>query len=231
MADFTGKAVIVTGANGGLGGAVTRAFLDAGADVIGVSHRWGGEMGDQRRLVRLETDLTVPAGSQRLAEAAASFGRGPDVLVHLVGGFAGGQRVEATPDESWERMLGLNLGSAFRVFRAVLPGMLEAGRGRIVAAGSRAGLEPAAGMSAYCASKAALHMLVRCLAAETGASGVTVNAVLPSVIDTPANRQAMPSADFSRWVRPEAVAGLILWLAGDEAAGVNGALIPIYGRA
>ena len=154
-----------------------------------------------------------------------------DTLLHLVGGFAGGQPVAETPDETWEKMLDLNLRSAYTIFRAVLPGMLKAGKGRIVAVGARAALDPMANFAAYSVSKAALVALVKTVALEVKDTGVTANVVLPSVIDTPANRAAMPSADASKWVTPESIAGLLVWLTSDAARDVNGAVIPIYGRA
>jgi NAD(P)-dependent dehydrogenase (short-subunit alcohol dehydrogenase family) len=126
-------------------------------------------------------------------------------------------------------MLDLNLNSAFYIMRAALPVLVAAGRGRIVAVGSKTAVEPVAKLSAYGVSKAGLVALVRTIALELRGTGVTANAVLPSVIDTPANRAADPSADFSRWVAPESIAGLILWLASSAAADVNGAVIPIYG--
>jgi len=147
-----------------------------------------------------------------------------------VGGFAGGQTVAATDDATWQRMLDMNLNSAFYAMRAALPALLAAGRGRIVAVGSKTAIEPVATLSAYGVSKAGLVALVRTLALELKGTGITANAVLPSVIDTPANRAADPGADFSKWVAPESIAKLILWLASDATADVNGAVIPILGR-
>jgi NAD(P)-dependent dehydrogenase (short-subunit alcohol dehydrogenase family) len=211
------RVVLITGASGGLGTAVTRAFTEAGANVIAVSHS--------------AADLTSPADAARVvAEAKARSGR-IDALVHLVGGFDGGKPVAETTDAVWTRMFDLNVKAAFYVMRAVLPVMLGAGRGRIVAVGSRTAVEPAATLSAYGASKAALVALVRTVALEVRGSGITANVVLPSVIDTPANRAADPKADASKWVKPDSIAALLLWLSSDAAADVNGAVIPIYGRA
>jgi NAD(P)-dependent dehydrogenase (short-subunit alcohol dehydrogenase family) len=128
-------------------------------------------------------------------------------------------------------MLDLNLRSAQLMFRAVLPSMIKAGKGRIVAVGARAALEPIANFAAYSVSKAALVALVKTVALEVKDAGITANVVLPSVIDTPANRAAMPSADASKWVTPESIAGLLIWLTSDAARDVSGAAIPIYGRA
>jgi NAD(P)-dependent dehydrogenase (short-subunit alcohol dehydrogenase family) len=228
MGELTGQVVLITGASGGLGSAVTTTFLEAGAQVAAV-YRSGtvAEPG----FLGIQADLTDPQEAARVVEAVRTrFGR-LDVLLHLVGGFEGGTPVAQTDDRVWNHMLDLNLNSAFYAARAVLPGMIEAGRGRIVAIGSRTAVDPAAGLSAYGVSKAALVALIRTIALEVKSTGITANAVLPSVIDTPANRAANPAADFSRWVRPESIARLLLWLASDAAADVNGALIPIYGRA
>jgi NAD(P)-dependent dehydrogenase (short-subunit alcohol dehydrogenase family) len=227
MGEFTGQVVLITGASGGLGAAVTRTFLEAGAQVAAVLR--SGTAPDAG-LLEIRADLTAPQEAARVVEAVkARFGR-LDVLLHLVGGFEGGTPVAQTDDRVWSRMLDLNLNSAFYTARAVLPGMIEAGRGRIVAIGSRTAVEPAATLSAYGVSKAALVALIRTIALEVKRTGITANAVLPSVIDTPANRTADPAADFSRWVRPESIARLLLWLASDAAADVNGAVIPVYGR-
>ncbi len=179
----------------------------------------------------MAADLTVPAEAELAVRKVIESSGKIDVLLHLTGGFAGGKPVAQTDDTAWNRMLGLNLHTAIHMARAVLPHMLEAGKGRIVAIGSRTGVEPAAGLSAYGVSKAALIALVRTIAAEVRNSGVTANVILPSVIDTPANRTASPAADFTKWVQPESIARLLLFLASDAAADINGAVIPIYGRA
>jgi NAD(P)-dependent dehydrogenase (short-subunit alcohol dehydrogenase family) len=229
MSAFKGHVVMITGASGGLGSAVTKAFVEAGAEVAAVSHSTGAP-DVQPGPFQVTADLTTPEEAvQAVAAVKDHFGR-LDTLIHLVGGFDGGTPVFETTDHVWERMLDLNLNTAFYTMRAVLPAMLEAGRGRIVAIGSRTALEPAATLSAYGASKAALVALVRTVALEVKRSGITANVVLPSVIDTPANRAADPAADSSRWVKPESIARLLLWLASDAAADVNGAVIPIYGR-
>ncbi len=224
MPQFEGRTIVITGAAGGLGSAVTQAFLQAGADVIGVS-RQPPQTSPAAHLTWAEADLAAPGEAERVVRRADRV----DALVHLVGGFAGGQQLAETDDATWNLMLQMNLMAAFRTLRAVLPGMLAAGRGRIVAIGSRTGMEPAAGLSAYGASKAALIHLIRTVALEISGRGVTANIVLPAVIDTAANRAANPGADYSRWVRPESIAHLVLWLASDESRDVNGAAIPIYG--
>jgi NAD(P)-dependent dehydrogenase (short-subunit alcohol dehydrogenase family) len=220
-------ALLITGANGGLGRAVVEAFLETGATVYGADRAWKQQPHSNPRFHPIEANLLDAAECERVAKAAAPV----DALVHLVGGFSGGQPVAETSDETWEKMLGVNLRSAYSIFRAVLPGMMKAGKGRIVAVGARAALEPMANFAPYCVSKAALATLVKTVALEVKDSGITANVVLPSVIDTPANRAAMPSADASKWVTAESIAGLLVWLASDAARDVNGAAIPIYGRA
>jgi NAD(P)-dependent dehydrogenase (short-subunit alcohol dehydrogenase family) len=220
-------AILITGASGGLGEAVVEAFLATGATVYGANRAWKNQPHSNPRFHPIEANLTEAAECDRVAKLAGPV----DALLHLVGGFDGGKPVAETPDETWDKILDLNLRSAQKIFRAVLPSMTKAGKGRIVAVGSRAGVEPMANFAAYSVSKAALVTLVKTVALEVKDSGITANIVLPSVIDTPANRAAMPSADASKWVTPESIAGLLVWLASDAARDVNGAAIPIYGRA
>lgn len=218
--------VLITGANGGLGTAVCRAFLDSGAAVIGVAHSWTGTV----PFLALTADLTTAEGCD--AMVAQALEKGPiDALVHLVGGFSGGKSVAETTDQAWDGMMALNLRAAFLTIRAVLKPMTAARRGRIVAIGSRAAVELSPNFTAYAVSKAALVALVKNVAAEGKDLGITANVVLPSTIDTPPNRKSMPDADFSRWVAPESIAKWIVWLASDAAADVSGAVVPIYGRA
>jgi len=149
-----------------------------------------------------------------------------DGLVNLVGGFAMGRAVE-TDAAVWQRMLALNLTAAFFVSKAVLPHMIERRTGRLIHVAARAAVEPFPGAAAYITAKAGLVALIRTLALELAGSGVTINGVLPSTIDTPANRKSMPDADPSKWVKPESIAHLMLFLASDEAGQLNGALIPV----
>jgi NAD(P)-dependent dehydrogenase (short-subunit alcohol dehydrogenase family) len=220
-------AVLITGANGGLGKAVVDAFLGTGATVYGADLHWKNQPHSNPRFHPIEANLIEAAECDRVAKLAAPV----DALLHLVGGIEGPQPVAETPDGTWEKMLDLNLRSAYMIFRAVLPAMIKAGRGRVVAVSSRAAVEPYANFGAYNVSKAALVSLVKTVALEVKDTGVTANVVLPSVIDTPANRAAMPSAGASKWVTPESIAGLLVWLTSDAARDVNGAVIPIYGRA
>ena len=230
MHGFSGKPVLITGATGALGGAVTRSFVAADARVAAVARDWRSKDLVDTQILRIEADLTTEGGARRAVEQVAEQLGPVHVLVHLVGGFAGGLSFTETGDDIWEKMMNLNLRSAIHTMRAALPVMIRAKFGRVVVAGSRAGVAPAANMSAYCAAKAALHALVQCVAEEVKADGVTVNAVLPSVIDSPGTRAAMPKADFTKWAKPESIASAILWLASEEAADTTGALVPVYGR-
>jgi len=224
------RVTLISGASGGLGEAVTQAFLNNGDIVAGLARNWKRPPASGA-FVAVEADLTTAGGCRTaVAEVVARCGR-LDVLAHCLGGFAGGQPVAETADETWNGMLNLNLTAAFHLCRAALPHLIASGAGRIIAVGSRAALETPATLSAYNVSKAGLNALIRTIAAETKHRGVTANVVMPSVIDTPANRAADPSADFSNWVPPARIASLMLWLASDAAADVSGALIPIYGRA
>ena len=161
--------------------------------------------------------------------AVAQFGR-IDIVVHTVGGFAGGQSIAETDDATFQRMFDLNLNSTFYLLRAVLPTMIKTGNGRIIAIGSRAAVDPGAGVGAYSASKAAMVSLIRTVALENKDTGITANVILPGTMDTPANRKSMPNADTSKWVQPSNIASLIVWLAGDSGKDVNGAVLPVYGN-
>ncbi len=223
-----GKIVLVTGASGGLGTYVTQAFLEAGATVIGTSRKIQQSDFTAAGFNAIPGEISSRAGAQTIVDSVvARFGR-LDVLAHTVGGFAGGQSVTDTDDATFQRMLDLNLNSVFHILRATIP-VLRKSSGRIIAIGSRAAVEPGPGVGAYSASKAAMLSLVKTVAAENRDAGVTANVVLPGTMDTPANRMAMPDADFARWVQPANVASLIVWLASDAGKEITGAAIPVYG--
>lgn len=224
------KVALVTGADGGLGTHVTQALLDAGATVIGVSRNIQRSEFDHPLFTAMAANLSSPdAAKKAVDQAAARFGR-LDLLAHLVGAFAGGKTIAETDDATFQRMLDLNLNSAFYVLRAVISHMRRAGAGRIIAIGSRAAENPGPGVGAYSASKAALVSLIQTVAVENKDLGITANVLLPGTMDTPANRKAMPNADTSQWVQPASVASLIVWLAGEAGKDVTGAAIPVYGR-
>jgi NAD(P)-dependent dehydrogenase (short-subunit alcohol dehydrogenase family) len=225
-----GQVVLITGANGGLGNSVTEGFLAAGAIVAGVSPKITQSDFSSPNFHAFPAAIADLASAKKLTDDVVKKLGKIDTLIHLVGAFAGGATVAETADATWAKMLDLNLNAAFHIFRAVLPQMKKAGSGRIVAIGSRMAVEPQPGVGAYEVSKAALVSLVRATALENKDSGINVNIILPDTMDTPANRAAMPKADFSKWVPTGDVAQLLLALAGPAGAAVTGAVIPIYGR-
>ncbi len=234
MATFADSSVLVAGGTGGLGGAITLAFLSAGANVA-VTHVVPGEYDALRsasgaaspRLEGHAADVTDAAVANAVvADIRARRGR-LDVLVNAVGGFAGGQPLWEADAAALDRMLALNLRSGWALARAAAPVMLAMGRGAIVNVAAQAALVPPAGLGAYTASKAAAIALIASLAADLKGTGVRANSILPSIIDTPANRRSMPDADFSKWPKPEEIARVVLFLCGDDAKLVNGAAIPV----
>ncbi len=220
--DMKGKVVLITGGAGALGQTVVPAFVSTGASVI-LGDRTPVQMPG---ITALKADFTDQTQVRNLVDEVVRTSGRLDALINLVGGFATGRLVE-TDVSLWQRMLTMNLTSAFLLSQAVLPSMLQHGQGRIVHVAARAALEPFAGAAAYIVSKAGVIGLIRTLSSELEGSGVTVNAVLPSTIDTPANRRAMPAADPSQWARPDSVARTLTFLASDAASQINGALIPI----
>jgi len=236
MFDLTDRVVMVTGAAGNLGTAVARAFRAAGARLVLVDR-------DPERLSRLLPDLAgsadccIAAPVDLTDEAAVKatvdeilgrFGR-IDVLVNVAGGYRGGTPVHETPLATWDFLLSLNARTVYIASSAVIPAMLRQGSGKIVNVAARAALQGAAKLGAYSASKSAVIRLTEAMAAELKNDGINVNCVMPGTIDTPDNRAAMPKADTGRWVQPEALADVILFLASDAARAVHGAAIPVYG--
>jgi NAD(P)-dependent dehydrogenase (short-subunit alcohol dehydrogenase family) len=224
-----GKIALVTGANGGLGTHVTKALLDAGFTVVGLSPRIQQSDFDDPNFIALPAALTGLETAKKAVDSVLSRCGKIDVLAHLVGGFVGGQTLAETDDATWQRMFDANLNSAFHILRAVIPQMRKAGGGRIIAIGSRQAEEPAPTIGAYSASKAALVSLMKTVALENKDVGITANVILPGTMDTPANRKDMPGADISQWVQPASTASLIVWLAGDAGKDLTGAAIPVYG--
>jgi NAD(P)-dependent dehydrogenase (short-subunit alcohol dehydrogenase family) len=225
------QVVLVTGANGGLGTEVSSKLLDAGATVVGIARSIGVGDPHDRRFHPVSADLTNAEETRALiARLAAQFQK-LDILVHVMGGFAGGASVAETDDATWHKMMDINLNAAFYVLRAVVPVMREAGHGRIIAIGSRQAVQPAAGVGAYSASKAGLVSLLQTVALENKDKNITANVILPGTMDTAANRAAMAKADFAKWVKPAHVAELVVMLAGEAGGEINGAAIPVYGAA
>ena len=230
MQEVGDRSVLITGGTGGLGAAVTSAFLDDGWRVVvpWIVERELERVQEHERLELVQADLFDP---DAVAGAVAAAGPSLRALVNLVGGFAVHGRVHETPIETFEEQLRLNLRATYLACSAALPTMLEAGSGAIVCVSSRAARQPFAGAAGYVVSKAAVLALVDALDAEYRKEGVRVNAVLPSIIDTPANRASMPDADFETWVRPDQIARVIRFLCSGDAVVTSGAHVPVYGHA
>ena len=225
-----GRTAIVTGGTGGLGAAVTKAFLDGGWRVVvpWVAERELTRVEQRDGLELVQADLFDEAA---VAEVARAAGDSVRAVVNLVGGFAEHGRVHETPVETFYDQLRLNLRPAYLVTAAALPSMLAAGEGAVVCVSSRAALRPFPGAAGYIVAKRAVLAFVDVLDAEYRDDGIRANAILPSVIDTPGNRAAMPDADFDRWVRPEEIAEVVRFLCTPGATPTSGAHIPVYGRA
>ena len=228
------RAVVITGAFGALGRVVTEVAASAGYVVFGVDvasqepEGLRNRLGTNGALIGGVDLSSLPAALSAMASVKSKAGR-LDALINLSGGFAY-ETLETGDPGLWERMYNLNLMTALNATKAALPYLLECGAGRIVNVGAGAALRATAGLGPYAASKAAVHRLTESLADELKLKNVTVNAVLPSIIDTPANRTSMPQADFSRWVSPRDLASVILFLASEAASAVTGALVPVNGR-
>jgi NAD(P)-dependent dehydrogenase (short-subunit alcohol dehydrogenase family) len=216
--------VLVTGGTGGLGGAVTRAFLQAGWRTV-VPYRSTPPEG----VVAVRADLTDPASVAEVAAAAADAPDAPlKAVVNLVGGFAMGGRVHETPVEDFERQFRTNLRPTYLVCAATIPHLIAAGGGSVVCLSSRAAVHPFPGAAGYITSKAAVLALVDALDVEYQHDRIRVNAVLPGTIDTPTNRESMPDANRADWVAPADIARTILFLAGDESSTISGARVPVH---
>lgn len=226
-----GRTAFITGGTGGLGVAVTAAFRTAGWRVVVPVHG-APPAADGTAAEFVRADLTDPTAVAAAVALAAGDGSRPlRAVVNLVGGFASGGRVHETPVDDFEAQLRLNLRPTYLVTAAGLPHLVAAGGGAVVCVSSRAAEQPFAGAAGYVTAKAAVLAFTEAVAIEYREDKVRANAVLPSVIDTPANRRAMPKADPSRWVTPEELAATILFLCGDEARSVTGARVRVYGRA
>jgi NAD(P)-dependent dehydrogenase (short-subunit alcohol dehydrogenase family) len=228
--------VLVTGGTGALGSAVVGELLGTGARVVstwivpGERDRVGEELGSHELLELVEADLSSDEGAEA-AIATATTQRPLAALVNLVGGYATTGPVHEAASEGMQRLLDLNLMTSYRATRAALPAMLDQGGGSIVCVGAKAALQPFKGSAGYNVAKAAVVAFVRSLAVDYRDDGIRANAVLPSVIDTAANREQMPSADHSKWVPPVQIARVIRFLCSPDSAPTSGAAIPVYGRA
>jgi len=235
-ARFAGQTVLVAGGTGGLGRALSLAFLKEGAAVI-VTYRILDEFAALKsaagqNALSLEgyaTNVTDEAETRQLISTVLAKHKRLDAMVNTVGGYAGGAKLWESDTKVFDRMLALNLRSGLVLSRAVIPAMLEEKRGAIVNVASKAAVDHVAGLAAYSASKAAALAMIDSLANELKGTGVRVNSVLPSIIDTEPNRKAMPNEDFSKWPKPEDIARVILFLCSDDSKVVHGAAVPVYG--
>jgi NAD(P)-dependent dehydrogenase (short-subunit alcohol dehydrogenase family) len=228
------RTILVTGGTGALGRAVVDAFLDAGwrVAVTWVDPKELERVTEREGLVLIEADLLDQESVERAVARAAGETSAPlRAVANLVGGYAGGPRVHETPPEDFERQLALNLRPTFLVTRAAIGRLIDTGGGSIVCVSTRAAVQPFSGAAGYIVSKAAVLAFVKTVATEYRDEGVRCNAILPSVIDTPANRASQPDADHSRWVPPAQIAQVVRFLCSEESAPVSGAEIPVYGRA
>jgi NAD(P)-dependent dehydrogenase (short-subunit alcohol dehydrogenase family) len=235
MGTLDGRVALITGGTGALGRVVSTAFLAAGARVV-VTYVADAELPSFEAAVSQEgretakVELTSRADVDAVvARVVATHGR-IDVLLNLAGGFAPGTIIE-TDERELDRLFAMNVTTAFLCTRAVLPTMIRQRHGRVVNVTARPALVGGGGVSAYAITKAGVAALTRAVADEVREHGVTVNAIAPSTIDTPANRAAMPNVDPSRWVRPEEIAATLVFLASDAAGATSGAIVPIYARA
>ncbi len=225
---MNGKVVVITGASGALGKVVAEQALARGARVAGIDHVPAQVPATPIRLELGSVDLTDAAAAKTAIDAvAAHFGK-IDALINIAGGFAYETVADGDP-KTWARMYALNVTTALNASRAAIAHLTASSAGRIINVGAMGALQAGAGMGAYAASKAGVHRLTEALAAEHKGR-ITVNAVLPSIIDTAANRASMPTADFGKWVAPKELADVILFLASDAASAVTGALLPVSGR-
>jgi NAD(P)-dependent dehydrogenase (short-subunit alcohol dehydrogenase family) len=233
---FEGQVALVAGGTGGLGHAVSLAFLKESARVVVTAQRQEGldalKSASGPAAAQLDgfvVDVTDEAAVRQFIEKIlAQHGR-VDILVNTVGGYAGGTKLWDLETKVFDQMLALNLRSGYALSRAAVRAMLKKGRGAIVNVAAKAAFDHAAGAAAYAASKSAAVAMLDSLAADLKGSGIRANTILPSIIDTPANRKAMPTADFSKWPKPEDIARVILFLCSDDAKVIHGAAIPVYG--
>lgn len=237
MLDFSDRVVLVTGAAGNLGRALVHAFQAAGARLVLVDRApdrlqelFPDLANSLDHFLATSVDLIKSDVVQSMVEKAIDRLGRIDVLVNAAGGFRAGKMAHQTPWESWDFLLKLNALTVINTASAVVPHMVEQGGGRIINVAAEAALEGGAKMAPYSVSKSAVIRLTESMAAELGQNNIHVNCILPSIIDTPENRKAMPKANFDRWVKPEAIADVVLFLASDAARAIQGAAIPVHGK-
>ncbi len=235
--DRKGQVTLITGGTGGLGKSVVKAFLDSGSTVV-LPYRNAKEkesllalLGPEKKnLFPFEADVAREEPVRALWETVVERWGRMDVLVNLVGGYASGKVISATEERDLDQMISLNLKSVFFCCKHALPAMIKQNYGRIVNISAKAAVNPMGQAGPYCISKAGVLTLTQVMASEVKSMNITINAVLPSIIDTEANRKSMPQSDFAKWVRPGEIAQTIFYLTSAEASGINGAAVQVYGR-
>ena len=231
--DFSGKVVLITGGTGALGRAVAQAFGTSNATTV-VTYIIDGEREDVKAKIKtiaelVKVDITKEDQAKKLVSHVINTYDRIDVLVNVVGGYLGGKAVAELDETEWDKMMSMNLKSAFLISKHVIPLMVSAKHGKMVHISSRTGLKSDGYDSAYSASKSGLIRLVESISEEVKEHNINVNCILPSTIDTEANRNAMPNSDYSKWVKTGDLADLVLFLCSEEAKVINGAAIPAYG--
>ena len=234
--DFSGQVAMITGASGNLGAATTQAFRAAGAKLVLVDRHeevlealFPDLVGDADCFMSGCADLTNPDNVSPVVQAAFEYFGRIDILANTVGGYRAGPPIHETSVNTWDFMINLNARSVFITTQCVVPFMFRQGRGKIIHLAARPGLLGRANMSAYSASKGAVIRLTESASAEAKEQGVNINCIVPGTLDTTANREAMPDADFGTWVKPPSLANVILFLSSDAARDIHGATIPVYG--
>jgi NAD(P)-dependent dehydrogenase (short-subunit alcohol dehydrogenase family) len=233
--DFSNKVVLVTGGTGALGTAITKIFIASNAKVIS-SYLVDKKVEQLELQIKsdvhlIKADITNEEEVKKLVSSILGNYGQIHILVNVVGGYIGGKSVAELDEKEWDLMMNMNLKSAFLVSKHVIPTMIASKNGKIVHVSSRTGLKSTGYDSAYAASKAGLIRFVESLSEEVKESNINVNCIMPSIIDTKANRIAMPNADFSRWVKSQDLANVVLFLCSEEAKAITGAAIPTYGLA
>jgi NAD(P)-dependent dehydrogenase (short-subunit alcohol dehydrogenase family) len=231
------KTVIITGAAGNLGEAVAQKFLENSANLVLTDHRaerleqhFPEQLNSDKYILADNVDVTNPASVNKLVQEVLNKFNKVDILVNTVGGYYGGTTLPNTAIEKLDSMFALNTHSVYITCQAVLPHMIEENHGKIINVAARAGVSGAAKMSAYSVSKSAVIRLTESMSAEVKDRGINVNCILPGTIDTPENREAMPNVNYEKWVKPESLADVIMFLASYEARDIHGAAIPVYGN-
>ncbi len=235
--DFTGKVVLVTGSSGGLGIEVAQAFLKNGASLV-LTYHSDSSLSLLQKICRVSKNIFLIRGDFKkeddvktlVSEAIKKFGR-IDILANAIGGYIAGKPVTAIDEKDWDEMMALNLKTAFLLSKHVVSEMLKQSSGKVIHVAARGGLKGVGLDAAYAASKSGVIRLVESMSEEVRSKGINVNCILPSIIDTPENRAAMPNADYSKWVKPSDLARIMLFLASEDARPINGAAIQVYGLA